>query len=47
MGTGNHGIPSGTMRDVPSLVEFWRDRYNCQNEHRAETEGTVHFVYDS
>ena len=37
----------GTMRDVPSLVEFWRDRYNCRNEHRAETEGGVHFVHDS
>ena len=37
----------GTMRDVPSLIEFWRDRYNCQNEDRAKTEGTVHFVYDS
>ena len=37
----------GTMRDVPSLIEFWHDHFNCQNEHRAETEGTVHFVYDS
>ena len=37
----------GTMRDVPSLVQFWRDRYNCQEERRAESEGEVHFVYDS
>ena len=37
----------GTMRDVPSLVQFWRDRYNCQDERRAESEGETHFVYDS
>ena len=37
----------GTMRDIPSLIQFWRDRYNCQNEHRAETERTVHFVHGS
>ena len=37
----------GTMRDVPSLVQFWRDRYNCQNERQAESEGEIHLVYDS
>ena len=36
----------GTMRDIPSLVQFWRDRYNCQNEGRTESEGESHFVYD-
>jgi len=37
----------GTMRDVPSLVQFWHDRYNCQDANRTESEGEVHFVYDS
>ena len=36
----------GTMRDIPSLVQFWRDRYNCQNERRTESEGETHFVHD-
>ncbi|MCY4059568.1 MAG: dienelactone hydrolase family protein [Gammaproteobacteria bacterium] len=37
----------GTMRDIPSLVQFWRDRYNCQDKRRAKSEGEVHLVYDS
>lgn len=37
----------GTMRDIPSLVQFWRHRYNCQNERRNESAGETHFVYDS
>ena len=37
----------GTMRDIPSLVQFWRDRYNCQNERRNESVGETHFIYDS
>ena len=37
----------GTMRDIPSLVQFWRVRYNCQNERRMESAGETHFVYDS
>ena len=36
----------GTMRDIPSLVQFWRARYNCQDESRTESEGETHFVYD-
>ena len=36
----------GTMHDIPSLVQFWRDRYKCQTESRAESEGEIHFVYD-
>ena len=36
----------GTMRDIPSLVQFWRDRYNCQSERRTESESESHFVYD-
>ncbi|MCY3620668.1 MAG: dienelactone hydrolase family protein [Gammaproteobacteria bacterium] len=37
----------GTMRDIPSLVQFWRDRYNCQEERRVVSESRVHLVYDS
>ena len=37
----------GTMRDIPSLVQFWRDRFNCQDERRAESKGQVHLVYES
>ena len=37
----------GTMRDIPSLVEFWRDRYKCQSENMTEAEGETHFVYDA
>ncbi len=37
----------GTMRDIPSLVQFWRERYNCQDERRAESEAVVHLVHDS
>ena len=37
----------GTMREIPSLVEFWRERYNCHDERRAETEAEIHFVYES
>ena len=37
----------GTMRDIPALVEFWRKRYGCQGEHRAESDGEVHLIYDS
>ena len=36
----------GTMREIPSLVQFWRDRYKCQTESRTESEGEIHFVYD-
>ena len=36
----------GTMRNIPSLVQFWRDRYNCQTELQTESEGEIHFVYD-
>ncbi len=37
----------GTMRDIPSLVQFWSDQYNCQDERQAESEGETHFVHDS
>ena len=37
----------GTMRDVPSLVKFWTDRYDCQDERQIESDGETHFVHDS
>ena len=36
----------GTMRDIPSLVEFWRERYNCQSENLSESGPESHFVYE-
>jgi len=36
----------GTMRDVPSLVQYWSDKYNCQNESGQESELATHFVFD-
>jgi polyhydroxybutyrate depolymerase len=35
----------GTMQDIPGLVEFWRDRYQCQNESSSEAQDETHFVY--
>ena len=37
----------GTMRDIPSLVQFWRDRYKCRNENETESESSRHIVHDS
>ena len=37
----------GTMQDIPSLVQFWRDRYKCQNENETESESSRHIVHDS
>lgn len=37
----------GTMHDIPGLVRFWRERYNCREEQRSEAEGTTHFIYDA
>jgi polyhydroxybutyrate depolymerase len=37
----------GTMRDIPSLVRFWGDQYNCQNESRTEFADSLHIVHDA
>jgi len=37
----------GAMRDVPGLLQFWRDRYQCQNETLTETTSEAHFIYDT
>ncbi len=36
----------GTMRDVPGLLDYWQDKYNCQNTGQSETDTSGHTVYD-
>jgi polyhydroxybutyrate depolymerase len=36
----------GTMMDIPSLVQFWSERYNCQNESQSESADSLHIVHD-
>jgi polyhydroxybutyrate depolymerase len=36
----------GTMMDIPGLVQFWSDRYNCQNESQTESADSLHIVHD-
>ena len=36
----------GTMHDIPSLVQYWTDKYNCLNVNETSNEGVTHFVYD-
>ena len=40
----------GTMMDIPSLVEFWSNQYNCQSQNQRDTansQNTVHFDCDA
>jgi polyhydroxybutyrate depolymerase len=37
----------GTMRDIPGLVQYWTDKYNCQNKNETSSESVTHFVYDA
>jgi poly(3-hydroxybutyrate) depolymerase len=34
------------MMDIPSLVQFWSERYNCQNESQTESADSLHIVHD-
>ena len=36
----------GAMRDIPSLVQYWTDKYNCLNVNETSNEAVTHFVYD-
>ena len=36
----------GTMMDIPSLVQFWKDKYNCENESQMNSESSQHIVHD-
>lgn len=37
----------GTMRDIPSLVQYWGDKYNCQNKSQTESDTSGHIVFDT
>jgi polyhydroxybutyrate depolymerase len=37
----------GTMMDVPGLVDFWGDRYACQDVSETENNDSTHIVHDS
>jgi polyhydroxybutyrate depolymerase len=37
----------GTMQDIPSLVQYWQEKYNCQNANETSNEAVAHFVYDA
>ena len=37
----------GTMMDIPSLISFWADKYNCQNEGENTTDTSQHIVHDT
>lgn len=37
----------GTMRDIPSLVRFWSEQYNCQNERETQSDSALHIVHDA
>ena len=36
----------GTMKDIPSLVQFWAEKYNCQNESQTESADSLHIFHD-
>jgi polyhydroxybutyrate depolymerase len=35
----------GRMHDVPGLLNYWTERYQCQNSQQSETETSIHIVY--
>jgi poly(3-hydroxybutyrate) depolymerase len=36
----------GTMKDIPSLVQFWAEKYNCQNKSQTESADSLHIFHD-
>ena len=36
----------GTMHDIPGLIRFWSDKFNCRAETVTEGEGSSHTVHD-
>ena len=36
----------GTMRDIPSLIEFWRTAYNCSEQSQTATNSSQHIVHE-
>ena len=37
----------GRMMDIPSLVQYWRNKHACRSEDIYKTNGTTHFVYSN
>lgn len=37
----------GTMQDIPSLVRYWGDKYNCQTKSQEDSESSTHIVFDT
>jgi polyhydroxybutyrate depolymerase len=35
----------GDMRDIPSLVEYWRSKYSCRDSGEMNSTSGVHFVH--
>lgn len=36
----------GTMRDIPGLIDYWEDKYNCQNATNNGPPNSIHIVHD-
>ena len=36
----------GTMMAIPSLVTFWANKYNCQNENEINSSASQHLIHD-
>lgn len=37
----------GTMRDIPGLVQYWQEKFNCQNVTETEGDTSMHIVHDA
>jgi polyhydroxybutyrate depolymerase len=37
----------GTMQDVAGLMQYWQEKYNCQQESQTEGDGSLHIVHDA
>ncbi|MEE2758242.1 MAG: PHB depolymerase family esterase [Myxococcota bacterium] len=35
----------GRMMDIPSLVQYWRNKHQCRSENTNESSGSTHYVY--
>ena len=35
----------GTMMDIPSLINFWKDTYACQEANRMESSSSEHIIH--
>ena len=36
----------GTMMDIPSLINYWKNKFNCQNESQSESDSSTHIIHD-